>query len=357
MSIGNLLGLLTDSLDSAFGLCFTTLGVSRQSSVLSIGSRQYTVLQTLGEGGFSHVLLVKDQSTSEQYAAKKILCQHGMDTYAMTQREIDAYRRFHHPNIVPLLDHQDMPLGNGRVVYMVFPVYRRGNLQDLVTHSKENGGRLEESFIISVFRHLCEAVRFLHSYSGPLHTGDLDTGDAPLPRLGYAPLQATEEYAPSIATPYAHRDIKLANVMLADGDGLSPVLMDFGSCLPARFTAHTRSDALRIQDEAAEHCSMAYRAPELFDVQTGAEFDERTDIWSLGCLLYALAYSHTPFEDPSSPNTTSILLAAINRKYAFPSPNPYSPRLSQLIDFMLEPDPKLRPSIDQVTLLVDTLYP
>ncbi|KAJ2021872.1 Serine/threonine-protein kinase env7 [Coemansia sp. S85] len=276
-----------------------------------------------------------------------------MDTYTMTQREIDAYRRFHHPNIIPLLDHQSKPHGNGKVVFMVFPVYRRGNLQDLVTHNRETGGKLEESFIIGVFRQLCEAVRFLHNYSGPLHASDLDMGDTPPERSGYAPVQATEEYAPSVLTPYAHRDIKLANVMLTD-DGLSPVLMDFGSCLPARFTAHTRSDALRIQDDAAENCSMPYRAPELFDVQTGAEFDERTDVWSLGCLLYALAYSHTPFEDPSN---TSILLAAINRKYTFPNPDPYSQRLNQLIDSMLEPDPKLRPSIDQVIALIDTQYP
>ncbi|KAJ2754159.1 Serine/threonine-protein kinase env7 [Coemansia pectinata] len=363
MFLHDLLGFLTDSLDSALGVCCTTVGTTKPSSVLSIGSRQYKIVRALGEGGFSHVLLVEDFSSGEQFAAKKIVCQHGMDTYSMAQREIDAYRRFRHPNIIPMVDVLDVPLNTERrpivTVYMVFPVYKRGNLLDLVMHNQETGRRLEESFIVDVFRAISEAVRYLHTYSGPLYDNnqeeDYDNG---LPAVrGYAPLQATDDYSPSHATPYAHRDIKLGNVMLAD-DGQTPVLMDFGSCLPARFTAHTRSDALRIQDDAAENCSMAYRAPELFDVQTGAEFDERTDVWSLGCLLYALAYSHTPFEDPvAGPAGTSIVLAAINRKYTFPEPDPYSPRLKQLIDFMLEPDPKRRPFIDQVVSLTDTLYP
>jgi hypothetical protein len=54
--------------------------------------------------------------------------------------------------------------------------------------------------------------------------------------------------------------------MIAD-DGRTPILMDFGSCLPARIPVPTRSIALTQQDIAAEHCSMPFRAPELFDVR------------------------------------------------------------------------------------------
>lgn len=43
--------------------------------------------------------------------------------------------------------------------------------------------------------------------------------------------------------------------------------MDFGSALPARIAVPDRSAALFQQDLAAEHCSMPYRAPELFDVR------------------------------------------------------------------------------------------
>jgi serine/threonine kinase 16 len=53
--------------------------------------------------------------------------------------------------------------------------------------------------------------------------------------------------------------------MLAD-DNSTPILMDFGSALPARIPIPDRRVALLQQDLAAEHCSMPFRAPELFDV-------------------------------------------------------------------------------------------
>lgn len=42
--------------------------------------------------------------------------------------------------------------------------------------------------------------------------------------------------------------------------------------------------------------TLPFRAPELFDVASDARLDQRTDVWSLGCLLYALRYGFSPFE-------------------------------------------------------------
>ena len=71
--------------------------------------------------------------------------------------------------------------------------------------------------------------------------------------------------------------------MVAD-DGVTPILMDLGSCMKARIPVENRSQALIHQDTAAEHSTMAYRAPELFDVKTGTTLDEKVDIWVL-CIL------------------------------------------------------------------------
>jgi hypothetical protein len=66
--------------------------------------------------------------------------------------------------------------------------------------------------------------------------------------------------------------------MIAD-DNVTPILMDFGSTMKARVHIENRSQALLQQDIAAEQSTMAYRAPELFDVKTGQTLDEKVDIW------------------------------------------------------------------------------
>ena len=77
--------------------------------------------------------------------------------------------------------------------------------------------------------------------------------------------------------------------MISD-DG-QPILMDFGSTMKARVKIENRSQALLQQDIAAEQSTMAYRAPELFDVKTGATLDEKVDIWVrvAPLLLYYMA--------------------------------------------------------------------
>lgn len=74
------------------------------------------------------------------------------------------------------------------------------------------------------------------------------------------------------------------NVMIAD-DG-RPILMDFGSAMKARIKIENRSQALLQQDIAAEQSTMAYRAPELFDVKTGVIIDEKVDIWVRTCIYF-----------------------------------------------------------------------
>ena len=47
----------------------------------------------------------------------------------------------------------------------------------------------------------------------------------------------------------------------------------------ARVNIDTHAAAQRLQDEAAEKCSISYRPPELFQVNSKCQIDERTDIW------------------------------------------------------------------------------
>ncbi|KAJ2657016.1 Serine/threonine-protein kinase env7 [Coemansia sp. RSA 1200] len=306
---------------------------SADGETATIEGTQYRTVGRLGEGGFSIVYLVENTATREQFAMKRMACPAGSsDLLAMAHREIAAYGRFRHTNIVRLVGHSEEAVAASGstaaaavIVRMVFPLYRRGSLADAVVQRNKTGQPLAESFIVGALRGLCGALQLLHA--------ETDGG------------------------PVAHRDVKLENALVGD-DGSTVVLADFGSATQARMTAHTRAEALRIQDEAAEACSSAYRAPELFDVQTGATVDERADVWALGCVVFALAYGFTPFADPRHEGAgASAALAAINANYAHPQPSAYPEgRLRRLIDAMLQPDAQRRPTIGQVAALVDELY-
>lgn len=104
---------------------------------------------------------------------------------------------------------------------------------------------------------------------------------------------------------------------------------------------------LMVQDEAAEQSTMPYRAPELFDTPTNSRIDELVDIWSLGCIMYALLYLHSPFETAQT-EQGSIALAVMNAQYKFPPKDSYSTEIKSLIEACLTLSAVDRPSAREV---------
>ncbi|KAG6910827.1 hypothetical protein DXG01_007142 [Tephrocybe rancida] len=297
------------------------------------------------------------------------------------------------------------PEGDGKIVYLFLPLYKRGNLQDAINANVVNRKHFSEQDMLRLFKGTCLAIRAMHDFrirssasessqsNGasrhpqpvpqgrhsddderfPQPEGDADGGfsydsgvNVPLvtkhqmDEEGDVVFDGDEEVAQSHQegngdgelVPYAHRDLKPGNVMIAD-DGITPILMDFGSACIARVAIETRNQALLQQDIAAEQSTMAYRAPELFDVKTGTTLDEKVDIWSLGCTLFALAYSHSPFENiQTTEQGGSIAMAVLNAQYKHPS-SAYSQGLKGLIDNMLKINPAERPDIHQVIKMTD----
>lgn len=104
---------------------------------------------------------------------------------------------------------------------------------------------------------------------------------------------------------------------------MEPIIVDLGSCAEAREQICGQHDAQRLQDWAEERCSIVYRAPELFNVQSYCMIDERTDIWSLGCVLYAICFFKCPF-DPIYEKGDSVALAVLSGNIIFPKNSPYT---------------------------------
>lgn len=112
-----------------------------------------------------------------------------------------------------------------------------------------------------------------------------------------------------------------ANICLSDS--MEPILVDLGSCTEAREQICGQHEAQRLQDQAEERCSIVYRAPELFNVQSYCMIDERTDIWSLGCVLYAICFFKCPY-DIIYEKGDSVALAVLSGNVDFPVDSPYS---------------------------------
>eukprot|EP00092_Neocalanus_flemingeri_P015180 GFUD01016397.1.p1 GENE.GFUD01016397.1~~GFUD01016397.1.p1 ORF type:complete len:325 (-),score=133.48 GFUD01016397.1:44-1018(-) len=309
MDLSNLsLTKLVHSLTKMGCMCF-------KPSVVVEGVR-YRVVRQLAEGGFSTVDLVEDSRSGKKYAMKRITC-HSTEDQNLATREVEITSSLEHPNIVIVVGSStsgtaDIVHNYTSQVLIVFPFYQRGTLHDELERRQLTNSPLPQATLLSIFSSICSAVKELHHSSPPL----------------------------------SHRDIKPHNILL-DKD-LSPVLMDFGSTTSARVTISNMKEAQYLQDTAAERSSMCYRPPELFQVNSSCDLDERTDIWSLGCLLYAMMFYQSPY-DPIYERGDSVALAVQSGKISFPpSSGQYTQELLQLVTEMTNVDINFRIRIDSV---------
>lgn len=109
--------------------------------------------------------------------------------------------------------------------------------------------------------------------------------------------------------------------MISDS-GAEPILMDLGSIAESPIPITSRNLAIATQDVAAEHSTMPYRAPELFDVKTGTVIDTKVDIWSLGCTLFACLVGKSPFEMRSDETGGSLSICVLSGDWRFPDEGP-----------------------------------
>ncbi|KAL4888640.1 MFS general substrate transporter [Aspergillus ambiguus] len=332
---------------------------------LKINNRSFKLLRLLGEGGFSYVYLVQDKSTSELFALKKIRCPFGQESVSQALKEVEAYTLFtSEPNIIHSVDHcvstesgskfrSDGGDAGSKTVYILLPYYQRGNLQDAINANLVNHTRFPEKQLMVLMLGVAQAMRAMHQYrvksgASPTrkakgvrregevadtemrmpkpkrrasHKVDDDDDEENEPLMDNEVTRSQEGVQDGDVRPYAHRDIKPGNIMIAD-DGQTPVLMDLGSLAPSPIAITSRSLALAVQDTAAEHSTMPYRAPELFDVKTGSIIDTKVDIWSLGCTLYACLVGKSPFEARSEETGGSLSMCVLGGDWRFPDEKP-----------------------------------
>lgn len=201
---------------------------SLSNRVVQLNNRTLKIIRLLGEGGFSYVYLVSDDD-SQLYALKQIRALSN-EPLRLALKEIEAYQLFKSPSIINVVDHAVIQETSGKSVYILLPYYKRGNLQDLINENLVKGKTLPRSVAVGIFYGITNALLQMHEPpQQTIHHSEEETD----------PLMTEEQGG--IETAYAHFDLKPANIMLTDDSEI--VLMDLGSCKPAKCQIRTRSDA------------------------------------------------------------------------------------------------------------------
>jgi hypothetical protein len=244
---------------------------------------RYRPLRPLGSGGHGSVWLARDERSSRDVALKVVPREGKAGSRA--EREVEAATRLRHPRCVKVL-----------------------------------GFDRDERHVYVAYEHVAG-----QTLRAALRAGELDDAAAI-----EAAAQVLEALAHAHGKRIVHRDVKPANVMLEDGDGVSALLLDFG------LAQLEEADSLTAVGDVPG--TLAYIAPERLD---GEEATGASDVWSVGVILWeALAGWHPFFT--ASPLETARRIAAGAQPLSRARPD--LPRaLCETVDRMLAPDPGRRP--------------
>jgi serine/threonine protein kinase/Tfp pilus assembly protein PilF len=211
----------------------------------------YKILQLIGEGGCGSVYLAEQELPVRRRVALKVI-KLGMDTKNVVARfeaERQALALMDHPNIAKVFDAGATETGRP---FFVMELVRGIKITDYCDqHNLDTGQRLE------LFKLVCRAIQHAHQKG------------------------------------IIHRDIKPSNIMVTLHDGVPvPKVIDFGI---AKATDQQLTDKTVFTQFEQFIGTPAYMSPEQAEM-SGLDIDTRSDIYSLGVLLYQLLTSRTPFD-------------------------------------------------------------
>jgi eukaryotic-like serine/threonine-protein kinase len=211
----------------------------------------YKVLEQIGEGGFGVVFMAEQQAPVRRRVALKVI-KPGMDTRQVIARfeaERQALALMDHPNIARVLDAGATESGRP---YFVMELVRGVPLTEFCDKNRQTVGERLELFIT-----VCHAVQHAHQKG------------------------------------IIHRDVKPTNVLVTLHDGV-PVakVIDFGV---AKATGPSLTEKTLFTGFAQMIGTPLYMSPEQAEM-SGLDIDTRSDIYSLGVMLYELLTGTTPFD-------------------------------------------------------------
>ena len=260
----------------------------------------YEKLETVGAGSFGRVNKIRRKSD------QKVLVWKELNYGKMSEKEkqlvvseVNILRELRNPFIVRYYD-RIVDKASTRL-YIVMEYCSGGDLGKVIKHQKREGKYVDERLIWKVLAQCILALKDCHRHE--------ENGKG---------------------KPILHRDIKPANILLDSNHNVK--IGDFG------LAKELSSESKLAQTNVG---TPYYMSPEIINEKS---YDERSDIWSLGCLIYELAALRPPFD---AKNQISLAVK-INAGRFLRVPKCYSDDLQNAIRSMLQVDRRRRPKVEDL---------
>ncbi|XP_073500192.1 serine/threonine-protein kinase Nek1 isoform X2 [Phyllobates terribilis] len=250
---------------------------------------KYARVSKIGEGSFGKAILVKAKEDGKQYVIKEIgISKMSSKERAESRREVAVLANMKHPNIVQYRESFE----ESGCLYIVMDYCEGGDLYKRINAQK--GVLFSEDQILDWFVQLCLALKHVH------HRKIL------------------------------HRDIKSQNIFLTKSGTIQ--LGDFGIARVLNSTI-----------ELARTCigTPYYLSPEICE---NRPYNNKSDIWALGCVLYEMCTLKHAFE---AGNMKNLVLKIIRGSYP-PVSVHYSYDLRNLLAMLFKRNPRDRPSVNSI---------
>jgi len=254
----------------------------------------YVKERVLGRGSFGTVYLIRHRLSNGElsnyrHVLKEIAIRDDKQRDG-ARLEIQLLSQLHHPNVIKYLDSFQSCNGN---LCLVMEYCSGGDVNAKI--QRRRGVHFSEELIVRWFHQLCLAVHYIHQRK------------------------------------ILHRDVKTGNIFVSQ-DETTVKLGDFGV-----------AKVLDRCGEMALTCvgTPSYLSPEICNQR---QYNSKTDIWALGCVVYQLITLRPPF----SGRNIHQLLTQILRSPFMPMPGRYSYELRNTVALMLKKNPQQRPSAESL---------
>ena len=256
----------------------------------------YEPITYIGKGNFGSITKIKRKNDG------KILVWKELNYGIMSEKEkirivqeVNILHELHHPNIVKYYD-RIIDKKNTKL-FIIMEYCPGGDLSKLIKHNRKTSQYFSEDIIWKIFSQVCSALYACHTHK----EGKI-----------------------------LHRDIKPSNIFIDQENNIK--LGDFGL---------SRILNTDISFAVSRVGTPYYMSPEQID---DIKYNEKSDIWSLGCFLYELVTLHPPFEANNHIN----LAKKIKSGKVDLIPKFYSQKLNEVINLLMNLDPNKRPNITEI---------